>query len=76
MRKTLFLLLAFIMAALPLSMNAELKTWTFEWNKSHSDNTSQGFYNFGTNYVEKDVYTTELNTLLTSSSHTPKFASE
>ena len=76
MRKTLFLLLAFIMAALPLSMNAELKTWTFEWNKSHSDNTSQGFYNFGTNYVEKDVYTTELNTLTWSiaSTGTHKYA--
>lgn len=63
MKKSLLFLLSLIMAALPQLMSAEVKTWSFEWNKSHSDATSQGFYNFGTNYEVKDVYTTELNTL-------------
>lgn len=61
MNKRILLFAALLLALLPLGAMAD--TWSFEWNKSHSDATAQGFYNFGTSYVEKDVYTTELNGL-------------
>lgn len=61
MGKKFLLFLSLFLTLLPLQ--AEKKTWFFEWNKSHSDPTSQGFYNFGGSLVEKDVYTTELNGL-------------
>lgn len=60
MKRRLLLFFAVLMAALPLA--AASKTWSFEWNKSYKDG-SQGFYNFGTSYVEQDVYTTEINGL-------------
>lgn len=60
--KHLLILLCLLMA-LPLSALAETKTWSFEWNKSHSDPTAQGFYNFGSSWVDKDFYTAELNGL-------------
>lgn len=62
MKKRLLLLITAIMALFPI-MSATAATWSFEWNKSRSDKTSQGFYSFGNSYVEKDVYTTELNGL-------------
>ena len=70
------LLLSFLLATLPLLAHGETKTWSFEWNKSHSDATSQGFYNFGTSSVSKDVYTTELNGLVwnIASDGTKKYA--
>ena len=52
-------LCALLLALLPLTGWAD--TWSFEWNKSHTEAGAQGFYNFGTSYVEQDVYTTELN---------------
>ena len=56
MRKTLlFYLFAVLLTALPQSVKAD--TWVFEWDKSHSDATAQGFYNFGSSAVDKDVYT-------------------
>ena len=70
------LLLSFLLATLPFFAHGETKTWSFEWNKSHSDATSQGFYYFGTSSVSKDVYTTELNGLVwnISSDGTKKYA--
>ncbi len=59
MKRTLRLLCAFLLALLPLAGWAD--TWSFEWNKSRTDAGAQGFYNFGTSYVEQDVYTAELN---------------
>lgn len=53
-----------LLIALPLSALAEVKTWSFEWNKSRTtDKTAPGFYNFGSSKVDKDVYTAELNGL-------------
>lgn len=58
MKKNLLFLFAVLLSLLPQAMNAD--TWSFEWNTSKA-NGGQGFYNFGTSRVEKDVYTTELN---------------
>lgn len=70
------LLLSFLLATLPFFAHGETKTWSFEWNKSHSDATSQGFYNLGMSSVSKDVYTTDLNGLVwnISSDGTKKYA--
>lgn len=59
-----------------LSLSAETATWSFEWNKSHSDATSQGFYNFGTSFVTRDVYTATLGDMTWSiaSEGTKKYA--
>lgn len=63
MRKTLlFYLFAVLLTALPQSVKAD--TWVFEWDKSHSDATAQGFYNFGSTAVDKDVYTEVLNSIV------------
>ena len=63
MRKTLlFYLFAVLLTALPQSVKAD--TWVFEWDKSHSDATAQGFYNFGSSAVDKDVYTEVLNSIV------------
>lgn len=58
MKKNLLFLFAVLLSLLPQAMKAD--TWSFEWNTSKA-NGGQGFYNFGTSRVEKDVYTTELN---------------
>lgn len=58
MKKNLLFLFAVLLSLLPQAMKAD--TWSFEWNTSKADG-GQGFYNFGTSRVEKDVYTTELN---------------
>ena len=65
-----------LLAALPLLAHGETKTWSFEWDKSHSDPTAQGFYNFGTSSVDQDVYTAELNGLVwnITSDGTKKYA--
>lgn len=74
MKKHLLFFIAILLAILPSISQAA--TWSFEWNKSRSDKTSQGFYNFGSSFVEQDVYTTELNGLLwsISSEGTKKYA--
>lgn len=60
MKRNYLFLFAFLLALLPQVVNAD--TWSFEWNTSKT-NGGQGFYNFGTNRVEKDFYTAELNGL-------------
>lgn len=60
MKKNLLFLFAVLLSLLPQAMLAD--TWTFEWNASKKDG-GQGFYNFGTGAVDKDVYTAELNGL-------------
>ena len=60
MKRYYLFLFAFLLALLPQVVNAD--TWSFEWNTSRA-NGGQGFYNFGTNRVEKDFYTAELNGL-------------
>lgn len=74
MKKHLLFFIAILLAILPSISQAA--TWSFEWNKSRSDKTSQGFYNFGGSFVEQDVYTTELNGLQwsISSEGTKKYA--
>lgn len=62
MKKRLLTLMTVLTALLPLTAMAATSTWSFEWNTSKS-NGGQGFYNFGSSAVEKDVYTTELNGL-------------
>ena len=76
MRKQLFLFLALLLAALPGTLMAKQLTWSFEWNKSHSDPTAQGFYNFGKDAVDKEFYTADLNGLSWSiaSTGTKKYA--
>lgn len=64
MRKTLIAALALLLLWPVSSALAATQTWAFEWNKSHSDATAQGFYNFGTSRVDRDFYTAELNGLL------------
>ena len=59
MKKQLLFFIALLLAILPSALQAA--TWSFEWNKSRTDKTSQGFYNFGSSFVDQDVYTTELN---------------
>lgn len=58
MRKKLLFLFAIMLSLLPQAMRAD--TWSFTWNTSKA-NGGQGFYNFGSNRVEKEFYTTELN---------------
>ena len=58
MKKNLLFLFAVLLSLLPQAMKAD--TWSFEWNTSKA-NGGQGFYNFGTSRVEKDVYITGLN---------------
>ena len=74
MKKRVLFILAALLAILPAALRAA--TWSFEWNKSHSDATSQGFYNFGSNMVIQDVYTAELNGRIwnISSDGTKKYA--
>lgn len=64
MRKRILILFTVLAALLPVLSAAATSTWSFEWNKSRSDKTSQGFYNFGSSAVEQDVYTAELNGLM------------
>ena len=59
MKRHLLLLFAMLMAT--LSLSAATKTWSFEWNKGPKDAGAQGFYNFGTSFVEKSFYEAELN---------------
>lgn len=65
MRKKLLFTLFALFSLLPLVTQAA--TWSFEWDKSKKDG-GQGFYNFGTAYTDKDVYTTELNGLMWNAS--------
>ena len=60
MKRNYLFLFAFLLTLLPQVVNAD--TWSFEWNTSKA-NGGQGFYNFGTNRVDKDFYTAELNGL-------------
>ncbi len=61
MKKRLLFVLAALLTILPqVAMAAEL-TWSFDWPKSATDKTSEGFYNFGSSAVEKDVYTATMN---------------
>lgn len=61
MKKRILFMLTLLLAILPsVAMGAE-QSWSFDWPKSATDKTSEGFYNFGTNYVEKDVYTATMN---------------
>ena len=63
MRKSLlFYLFAVLLTALPQLAKAD--TWAFEWDKGHKEATAQGFYNFGSSAVDKDVYTEELNSIV------------
>lgn len=62
-KRKLFLFISLVLMSLPLTMRAETQTWTMVWDKSRNTAGSEGFYNFGTSYVEKDVYTTTLNGL-------------
>lgn len=59
-RRKLFLFIALLLASLPIALNAEVRTWSFEWNTSKL-NGGSGFYNFGTSAVDKDFYTATLN---------------
>ena len=59
MKRHLLLLFAMLMAT--LSLSAATKTWSFEWNKKKNDAGAQGFYNFGSSFVEKSFYEAELN---------------
>lgn len=59
MKRHLLLFFAMLMAT--LSLSAATKTWSFEWNKKPKDAGAQGFYNFGTTFVEKSFYEAELN---------------
>ncbi len=59
MRRRLHLIYVVLLTLLPLAAHAD--TWSFEWNKGHTETGAQGFYNFGTSFVDQDVYTTELN---------------
>lgn len=59
MKRHLLLFFAMLMAT--LSLSAATKTWSFEWNKGPKDAGAQGFYNFGTSFVEKSFYEAELN---------------
>ena len=59
MKRHLLLLFAMLMAT--LSLSAATKTWSFEWNKGPKDAGAQGFYNFGSSFVEKSFYEAELN---------------
>lgn len=59
MKRHLLLLFAMLMAT--LSLSAATKTWSFEWNKKKNDAGAQGFYNFGSSFVEKTFYEAELN---------------
>lgn len=59
MKRRLHIIYAVLLALLPLATHAD--TWSFEWNKSRTEAGSQGFYNFGTSFVEQDAYTTVLN---------------
>lgn len=60
MKRRLLFTFATLLALLPYVGLAATTTWSFEWNTSKKDG-GQGFYNFGSSKVEKDVYTTELN---------------
>lgn len=62
-KQKLFLFLSLVLMSLPLAMRAETQTWTMIWDKKRGDVGAEGFYNFGTSYIEKDVYTTTLNGL-------------
>lgn len=74
MNKRLLLIVSLVLCLLPLGAWAD--TWSFEWNKSRTDDGAQGFYNFGTTYVDQDEYTAELNGLAWSiaSTGTKKYA--
>ncbi|MFC4665357.1 chitobiase/beta-hexosaminidase C-terminal domain-containing protein [Falsiporphyromonas endometrii] len=76
MKKYLLIALTALVYGFLHPLLAETRTWSFEWNKSKKDPTSQGFYNFGANLVEKEFYTTELNGLTwnISSKGTYKYA--
>lgn len=60
MKRRLLFTFATLLALLPYVGLAATTTWSFEWNTSKKDG-GQGFHNFGSSKVEKDVYTTELN---------------
>ena len=62
-KQKLVLFISLVLMVLPLSVQADTKTWTMIWDKAHTTVGSEGFYNFGTSYVVKDVYTTTLNGL-------------
>ncbi len=74
MKRQLLFFYALLLTLLPLAVHAD--TWSFEWNKSRTEAGAQGFYNFGSSYVEQDVYTTELNGVIWSiaSEGTMKYA--
>ena len=58
MKRRLLFTFATLLALLPYVGLAATTTWSFEWNTSKTKG-GQGFYNFGSSKVEKDVYTTE-----------------
>ncbi len=61
MKKRILFILSVLLTLLPTVTKAAEQTWTFDWPKSATDKTSEGFYSFGTKYEEKDVYTATLN---------------
>lgn len=61
MKKRLLFMLAAMLTILPSVAGAAELTWSFDWPKSATDKTSEGFYNFGSGAVDKDVYTATMN---------------
>lgn len=61
MKNRLLFMLAVMLTILPSVAGAAELTWSFDWPKSATDKTSEGFYNFGSSAVDKDVYTATMN---------------
>ena len=61
MKNRLLFMLAVMLTILPSVAGAVKLTWSFDWPKSATDKTSEGFYNFGSSAVDKDVYTATMN---------------
>lgn len=55
-------LLLLLLATVSSVALAQESTWSFTWDKSKTKG-GQGFYNFGSNYLNQDSITTELNGL-------------
>ena len=76
MTKTLRFMMAMLMTAMTSVMMAATATWHYEWNTT-KQNGGEGFYNFGSSFVDFDDYlTTTINGLTwhATATGTKKFA--
>lgn len=76
MTKTLRFMMAMFMTAMTSVMMAATATWHYEWNTT-KQNGGEGFYNFGSSFVDFDDYlTTTINGLTwhATATGTKKFA--